>query len=471
MSANETSKITITLKDILNNVHTVEVDPKMTIHKLSILWNELTSGEFVDRFYLIESNPDESNKKHLINWGDKTTKKTLADENVIDKSLIVVISGDECHPDFPMSLNLILCEMGGQKYTIEVYTNTTMHELAALWFKASNKYVAEFYSPLNGEDPYKWFENKSKTTMAYHDFNNEYQLFVVCGNLPRLENSDDFYLSCCEMGGINIPLKVTLSTKMSELAKIWNQKTGKFAAEFYSPEFGEEPFNWGIIDNERTIGANNLQQYNQIFVICNDKTINENLFEHKIIYSYCDTCDDSFFWHGNCMTCMSNSGIDICEHCFSGNSFVKLENGQFKRISDLLAGEVVESGSITGFSMIQKILKTPAKYQRDMCTYNGIDATADHPVWNGNKWIYPRDVKDIYNYTMDLYNFEMVGKPYDKSRHTIMLYDESRENSSLWVTLGHGPDNLKIRDPDADAIYGTGYWNCKDRFKSVYSFI
>lgn len=472
MNTDEKCQITISLKDILNNVHTIEVDPKITIHKLSILWNELTSGEFVDRFYLIETTPDGTNKKQLINWGDKTNKKTLADENIIDKSVIVVISGDKCHPDFHMSLNLILCEMSGDKHTIEVYTNTTMDELAALWLKASGKFVAEFYSPLNGEDPYKWKDENRKLTVADHNFNNNYQLFVICGNLPRVDNPDDFYLSCCEKGETKIFIKVNLTTKMSELATLWYKKTGKFAIEFYSPEFGEESFNWGEKNNERTISDNNLMKCHQLFVICNEKSINYNLYKHNLFDNYCETCDGTFFWRGDCMKCMSDAGYNINEHCFSGNGFVKLENGQFKQISELKAGEVVESGSSTGYSMIAKVFKTPAKYEREMCSLNGVLATSDHPVWYNNEWIYPKDVRCIKNYIMDLYNFEMVGEPCNKPDHTIIIYDEKTlEKSSLWVTLGHGPDNLKFRDPEADAIYGSGYWNCKDRFKTVHSFI
>ena len=109
---------------------------------------------------------------------------------------------------------------------------------------------------------------------------------------------------------------------------------------------------------------------------------------------------------------------------------------------------------------------------RALCRVRGVVLTAEHPVWMQHTWLYPRDVAPVYQARVPVFNFTMCAAPAAASSHTIRVWgrklreegdtSEGASNGSeglLCATLGLGPANLKNRNPTADALWGSGYWD------------
>ena len=350
-------------------------------------------------------------------------------------------------------ITLHISDIIGNSYDVIVTEHTTISELATMCYNNVNKnrkfnrYANQFYAIKNDTERLDWGSviNQEKTIL-----NNELEdgdkLVVIysksCHSIFPLCK----YIVLKDMTGLRHRIMVYGITDFSSIAEKWNEITASNAADFFYKPLGEDPLDW-----KKTIDIYEFEDDSEIFVLCDNKTHNQSKFEHKISSNYCETCDGTFFCRGNCMTCASNAGFNINEICFAGDGIVQLQNEQSIYIYQLQVGDSVKSRA--GFSTINKIFKTPSSIERKICTINGVTLTDEHPIFINSEWIYPKYIANVYTKKLSLYNFEMKGDQSNKDNHTIIV------NGLTCATLGCGPDNLKDRNPAADKIYGSGYWD------------
>jgi len=112
--------------------------------------------------------------------------------------------------------------------------------------------------------------------------------------------------------------------------------------------------------------------------------------------------------------------------CFDGNGFVKLLNGQTKKIQELRKGDELQNGAKI-VCIVRTEINEPTQYK--VVNLNGIFLTPYHPVKTsfGKQWKYPIDLGKVENYNQN-YVFNLVLD----SIHSVSI------NDLECITLGHG---------------------------------
>ena len=107
--------------------------------------------------------------------------------------------------------------------------------------------------------------------------------------------------------------------------------------------------------------------------------------------------------------------------CFSGNGEVKLRNNSYKKIKELIKGDILENGAI-----VDCLIKIKVNKIIPVIELNNVYYSLKHPVIYNEKWTYPIDIKSPkFTYVDYWYNLVL------KNGHSIKINDIEA------VTLGH----------------------------------
>ena len=106
--------------------------------------------------------------------------------------------------------------------------------------------------------------------------------------------------------------------------------------------------------------------------------------------------------------------------CFSGNGEVKLRNNSFKKIKELIKGDILENGDI-----VDCLIKIKVNKIIPVIELNNVYYSLKHPVIYNGKWTYPIDIKlPKFAYVDYWYNLVL------KNSHSVKI------NGIEAVTLG-----------------------------------
>ncbi len=117
--------------------------------------------------------------------------------------------------------------------------------------------------------------------------------------------------------------------------------------------------------------------------------------------------------------------------CFDGNGLVKMADGSFKRVEDIVKGDKVYSSfSKNKIASIVCVLKLKVYNKIRMNNINGMYITEYHPIMYNDKWTFPVNVNKSI-----LVTSKQVDYMYDfvlDDGHTVEI------NKTTVLTLGHG---------------------------------
>jgi hypothetical protein len=443
----------------IDNNSTVSTLPTI-IYKKNVELDNFSNGiKYVSEIYDIKNDTEK------LNWGTANKELTLLDNDINNNTVLFIIYSKTEPEDFPLQFTIILKDMTGIKKEITVNSKIDLSIIAKKWNELTELSAAEIF--IHGvEDALNWNHK-----VGHYNLKELSELFIICNdehinyNLYKHHSVENYCKEChCTIFenkrcfdcfnitiylkdefGLQKDITVSLETLLSDIAKQWNTLTGLSTSNIFLQGNVDKqvPLNWN-----KTILENNITKNSKLLMICNNKHINYNLHIHGSISNYCDDCHGTTFCRIGCIYCASKHGINVCDHCFGGDNMVQLENGTQTYIKDLVIGDKVRSKY--GYSTISKVLYTD-KTMRLVCNLDGLIITDTHPINIDNKWIYPKDISNVYKDYLEVYNFEMEGNHNNKDIHTIYV------NGMLCATLGCGPDELAIRNPEDDSKFGNGY--------------
>jgi len=121
--------------------------------------------------------------------------------------------------------------------------------------------------------------------------------------------------------------------------------------------------------------------------------------------------------------------------CFGGESLVKMNDGQVKKIKDLRKGDVVENGAIV--ECLVRIRLPEGDNLVEAVTINGALFTPWHPVKIDGNWVFPAEIKETEKTHLEAwYNLVLQGE-----MKTVVV------NGVEAVTLGHGMTGKVVEHP------------------------
>lgn len=364
-------------------------------------------------------------------------------------SNIQIIKQEDVKTTEVVSPNILfyLKMMTGDTYTVLTDKNILIKDLRQFFSTMLQSGVSFFREGNENEIPNEVIieHNVCKfTTLNDNNITSENTIFMIPGKDPEIEyttfsdkssNSYTFHRSFIK----NMPLP--------QFSKLWHKITGSYIEQFIGP-YG--PFIWK--KNNRIQKFSNCINIDISVVTTSEQDFSKMTKEVHNFSCYCDKCNHTFFWRGDCMTCASIAGVNINERCIGGEGTTYLQDGSTCLIKNLKVGDIVRTAG--GYIPIKDIIVDSLKL-RNMCKINGVVLTEDHPVFIQGDWVLPMEYApdDVYKDRTVVYNFVMDANPIHKDCHTIIV------DGLICATLGRGPENLKERFPEVDALWGTGFWN------------
>ncbi|KAH3745547.1 hypothetical protein Pelo_13047 [Pelomyxa schiedti] len=151
----------------------------------------------------------------------------------------------------------------------------------------------------------------------------------------------------------------------------------------------------------------------------------------------------------------------VIYECFLGNAFILMGDLSTRLVHSVRPGDLVMTEAYKPHR-IQEIHKKKVDKHFRMVFLNGVGLTTGHPVFVNGQWVRSCDIAPpilLREHQLNLesnedliYNFVLEGGPL-VSDHSVIL------NGLLVCTLGKDcGDTFRIRHPQADSKYGTGFW-------------
>lgn len=340
--------------------------------------------------------------------------------------------------------------MTGETYTVLTDKNVLLKDLKQFLHKTLHISVSFFKEgdedqiPIETINEYNYIIFKTLDGVNITSGNNIYML-------PGKECKMNYTTFKDEINSYTFHTSFIEDMLLPEFSKLWYKITGSYIEQFIRT-YG--PLIWK--KNQEIQKFSNYLKFDELKDISVMTTTEQDFFkmtkEVHDFSSYCNECNHTFFWRGECMTCASNAGHNINERCIGGEGTTYLQDGSTCLIKDLKIGDIVRTAG--GYIPIKHITVDNLK-TRNMCKINGVVLTEDHPVFIQGNWVLPMEYApdNVFKDRTVVYNFVMDANPMHKDCHTIIV------DGLICATLGRGPENLKERFPEVDALWGTGFWN------------
>jgi len=154
-----------------------------------------------------------------------------------------------------------------------------------------------------------------------------------------------------------------------------------------------------------------------------------------------------------------NEYMDYGGGCFDGDGLVKLTNGQFKKVRDLLKGDEIisENGLI---AKIECLVKFPINHEMPMVCLNGLYLTTKHPVLNNGIWTYPKNIEKPTMKFMDaIYNLVLsCGHVAEINGISVVTLGHNKHDNKIVSHMYYGTNRI-IEDLRRFADFKTGFIN------------
>jgi hypothetical protein len=269
--------------------------------------------------------------------------------------------------------------------------------------------------------PKIWLLNIIKNGM------NNYNPKKTCDQLDKFCDVLDAMISTCTNKTDKEKL-VDLFKNVKSANQIEGQIQKAFSNDEWFKRWGIHYFKYFIRSHQLQVCSNfkdpSLQHYGgQLFKELRDEV--EDIFMTMPV-PVASRAPPSQPYSGN----FTQSTYQATGPCVDGDGYVKIENGQIKKIYYLKKGDKIIN-SDGNVATIVCVIKTKVKNgSTSMLSLNQMKVTPFHPIRIDNKWRFPANVGKIRNYNSKyVYNFVL-------DKHHIMTI-----NGIDIITLGHGIEN------------------------------